>query len=312
MVSFRFHLVSLVAVFLAIGLGILVGSTVVDQAIVDRLDREIAEVRAENGELRAEIDDLRGQLARAQDEVAALAPYALEARLEGVPVAVLTEAGVDGGDVDAIVEALRGSGAQPTVVRLEDRWRLDDADDVAALRDAVDGTGSPERLRARGFEVLASRLVEPPGEGGAADPLARLAAAGFVVIDGDVDLASFPPRPARALVVTGTGSELLGVAGAPVSAALAGALVGADVPTVVGEVYVAPDDEEPPARTRGETLRAVREDDELAAAVSTVDDLEAVAGRVASVIALEDLVTGTVGHYGSGAGADEAFPRPAP
>jgi len=39
MINFRFHLVSLIAVFLALGLGILVGSTVVDQVIVDRLDR---------------------------------------------------------------------------------------------------------------------------------------------------------------------------------------------------------------------------------------------------------------------------------
>lgn len=315
MVSFRFHLVSLVAVFLAIGLGILVGSTVVDQAIVDRLDREIAEVRAENGTLRAELDELRGQLTRSEDQVAALAPYALDTRLEGVPVAVLAESGVDGDDVDAIVEALRGSGAQPVVVRLEGRWRLDDADDLAALRDAVGGTGSPARLRARGLEVLASRLVEPPApaEGeAAADPLALLTAAGFVAIDGEVDLASFPPRPARALVVTGTGSDLLDVEGAPVSAVLARALVDADVPTVVGEVFAAPDGDEPPEPTRGAALRGVRDDDELAAAVSTVDDLETVAGRVASVIALEDLVTGTVGHYGSGAGADAAFPRPAP
>ena len=38
MINFRFHLVSLIAVFLALGLGILVGSTVIDQGIVDRLD----------------------------------------------------------------------------------------------------------------------------------------------------------------------------------------------------------------------------------------------------------------------------------
>ena len=48
MINFRFHLVSLIAVFLALGLGILVGSTVIDQGIVNRLDSEINNVRKEN------------------------------------------------------------------------------------------------------------------------------------------------------------------------------------------------------------------------------------------------------------------------
>ena len=50
MINFRFHLVSLIAVFLALGLGILVGSTVIDQKIVNRLDTEIDSVRKENDE----------------------------------------------------------------------------------------------------------------------------------------------------------------------------------------------------------------------------------------------------------------------
>ncbi len=52
MVNFRFHIVSLIAVFLALGLGILMGSTVVKGAIVDRLDREIDQVRKESDNLR--------------------------------------------------------------------------------------------------------------------------------------------------------------------------------------------------------------------------------------------------------------------
>ncbi|HYH28079.1 MAG TPA: copper transporter, partial [Actinomycetota bacterium] len=40
MISFRFHLVSLVAVFLALGLGILAGTTVLDRQIVSQLERQ--------------------------------------------------------------------------------------------------------------------------------------------------------------------------------------------------------------------------------------------------------------------------------
>jgi len=52
MINFRFHLVSLIAVFLALGLGILVGPSVVDQVIVDRLQREISSIRHESSRRR--------------------------------------------------------------------------------------------------------------------------------------------------------------------------------------------------------------------------------------------------------------------
>ena len=59
MINFRFHLVSLIAVFLALGLGILVGSTVVDQVIVDRLDHEISSVSHESNQLNSDNGKLK-------------------------------------------------------------------------------------------------------------------------------------------------------------------------------------------------------------------------------------------------------------
>ena len=44
-INFRFHLVSLVAVFLALALGVVIGSTVIDRAIVDRLSSQIDSVK---------------------------------------------------------------------------------------------------------------------------------------------------------------------------------------------------------------------------------------------------------------------------
>src|ERR687898_2762288 len=67
MVTFRFYLVSLVAVFLALAMGVVVGSTLIDRAIVDRLDRSVESVsdrldrqQDENAELRQELEELRG------------------------------------------------------------------------------------------------------------------------------------------------------------------------------------------------------------------------------------------------------------
>ena len=67
MINFRFHLVSLIAVFLAVGLGILVGSTVVDQVIVDRLDHEIRSVSHESNQLKSDNSQLKDEVSKLND-----------------------------------------------------------------------------------------------------------------------------------------------------------------------------------------------------------------------------------------------------
>ena len=86
MVNFRFHLVSLIAVFLALGLGILDG---VDRrepgAIVDRLDREIDQVRKESTACATRIGQTNNDLDRSNGVVEDSAAFAVDGRLTGVP-----------------------------------------------------------------------------------------------------------------------------------------------------------------------------------------------------------------------------------
>jgi hypothetical protein len=311
MINFRFHVISLIAVFLALGLGIVVGSTVVDDAIVDRLERDIDRVEAESDQRDRENDELRDQLEVANTYQRDTAAYTVEARLAGIPVAVIAERGINGDAVNDAVDLLRTGGAEvPGVLWLEPQWRLDDVEQVRALKEATGATGSKVAARAFALDALATRLVEGPpppaaaGEEPAVDLIGALRGAGFLGYDGDDEqLAEFASRPARALVLTGTGTEL-GDAGVTVAAARA--FSDAGVETTVGEVYTARGDDAPP---RGATLSAVRTDDDLAAAVSTVDDVDMLHGRVAAVLALEALATGGVGHYGYGDGADSPVPE---
>ncbi len=313
MVNFRFHLISIIAVFLALGLGILMGSTVIDEAIVDRLDREIESVRTESDELRTENAQLRDDLDRVDTYVADSAAMAVEDRLDNVPVVILAERAVGGEMVDATAALIRAAGADaPAVIWLEDRWMLDDQNSIETLRGTLDTATSAASVRDRALDALARRIAEPPaapeasdaGEEPVPDLLTRLSDAGFIDVQGDdVDLATFPAGPSRAIVVTGTDSLF---SESDLTVALTQALVEADVSSVVGEVFVAGQSDDAPER--GDAIAPVREDDTLNATVSTVDDLDLVAGRVASVLALEDLATGTVGHYGYGRGADQIIP----
>ena len=153
MINFRFHLVSLVAVFLALGLGILVGSTVIDQGIVNRLDSEINSVRKENSAREATSKQLAKQNSQLQQFVDQVAPFVGDGRLDGQSVALVAERGVDSGAVKQTEQALQQAGADvPAVLWLDDSWQLDSDARVQALAVGARRAGnasSVARRRAR-------------------------------------------------------------------------------------------------------------------------------------------------------------------
>jgi hypothetical protein len=61
-IDFRYHVVSIVAVFLALALGLFIGSTSLRGTVASDLNRRTAAVKSENGVLNGQIGDLKGQL----------------------------------------------------------------------------------------------------------------------------------------------------------------------------------------------------------------------------------------------------------
>jgi len=310
MINFRFHLVSLIAVFLALGLGILVGSTVVDQVIVDRLDREIRSVSRESNQLNAENRDLKDEVSKLDDFVRKSSVYLVEQRLSAVPVAIIAEKGVDATAVSSVLSSVRAAGADvPGVLWLDDKWRLDSPKDLGALQ-AASGIppGNVAASRLAALRDLATRLAGPPvaRSGPPRDVVEPLRSAGFLdFTDGKrTALAAFPGRPARVLVLTGTDGHL---SATDTMVDLVKALLAAKAPTVVGEVYDASGGTVSPPK-RGAALEPVRGDPVLAKQVSTFDDAELPQGALTAVISLEQIADGRIGQYGYGEGASESIP----
>ena len=317
MINFRFHLVSLVAVFLAMGLGILVGSTVIDQKIVNRLDSEIASVSKENDKRQAESKQLAKQNSDQQQFVESVAPFVVDGRLDGQSVAIVAERGVDGGVVKKTETLLRGAGADvPAVLWLDDSWLLDTDQRKSDLQSALGLHGDETATRTRAFNLLARRLAKAPTTTVSStstseprstttlrstptttpapvDVLTELQDAGFLsVTDGNAsELATFPSRVAHVLVITGDKSHFLG---AGITSAFTRALERADLPTVVAAVYDAGSDPST-APERGAALSSILDDRVLSKAVSTLDDLELEQGRVAATLALGWLPTAASG-----------------
>jgi hypothetical protein len=313
MINFRFHLVSLIAVFLALGLGILVGSSVVDRAIVDNLEHEINNVKNDSKQAKADLKVRDDNLSKVDDYVKKSAAYAVDQRLIDVPVAIVAERGVDASITKATLTMLQAAGADvPGVLWLTDKWRLDNPADLAKLQDTAHVSGNNATTRADALQVLARRLAEPQTTGRRRTPdiVEPLRKAGFLEFtDGDRSaLAKFPRRAARVLVVTGTDSDL---SGTDTVVPLVRALLSASAPSVVAEVYDSHDGASP-VPERGASVAPIRGDSTLQQDVSTVDDLELAQGQVSVVLALEQLAGGTVGHYGYGQRASDGPLPPHP
>jgi hypothetical protein len=305
--SFRFHIVSLIAVFLALAIGIAAGSTFIDRAIVDSLQDRVDTVSANLDARRAENQQLSGQIDDLEAYVSDSAPWLVEDRLNGRSIVVVAERGVADEPVEAQVELLRQAGADvPGIVWLEEQLALAEPDDLQALVEAFeleeDEAGDVQQA------VLARLASEDAEEGGEA--LALLVEAGFAELDtvGGDAVEPTEVRVAAGSTLLVTGQESQAGAGA-LTDVVARALVTGGSNVLVGEVYRVVDGDGGEERPeRGEVLAPILDDAELREQVSTDDALDLTRGRTAAVLALEELAVGRVSHVGFGAGADGPVP----
>ena len=132
MVTFRFYVVSTVAFFLALAVGVVVGS-VLDGRIADSLQDRLDGVEQSLDETVAVIDARKADLERDQRYIEASAPFAVQDRLSGTATLVVAENGIDPLPVEDLVRRLRESGSRVEgIVWLDRRWTLDDETDLAA------------------------------------------------------------------------------------------------------------------------------------------------------------------------------------
>lgn len=309
MIDFRYHVVSIVAVFLALALGLFLGSTTLQGTVLDNLKGETKKTTDANKRLRAEVDDLRGQISQDNAFVSAIQPYAVAGRLAGESVVLVSAPGVDNGDRKDVVAALTDAGATVSAdIRLKDAWtdpRQDSLLDTLATRLASDtalpkGTGA-ERAAAQ----LASVLVSgSSGRTGALSDTVAAYSEAQLLSTGDAT-----PHPGTLAVVIGAQSGSTppppsAVTGEDDLLALARALDSAGAGTVLAA----------PLTTTGNggLLAAARSDSAFTGHVSTVDSVDSPRGQVAVVFALAEELAGRSGSFGSGSGARAPLPTPSP
>lgn len=177
MINFRFHLISLVAVFLALGVGVAMGASFVDRATVDSL-RDRVDALDEGYRRRGdEVQALTSQLESSDAQAAALAgegSAALAGQLADQPVVLLTTDGVPGDVLDATRTSLAAGGAvESGTIRLQPTLDLADEDVLRSTRERFDMRSRPVREVQRrvvadlgqALALLSGENAEEPGEG---------------------------------------------------------------------------------------------------------------------------------------------------
>ena len=127
MISFRYHLVSIVAVFLALALGVVVGTTVVKPGLVDQIRHQTDVQIAKNRALQDQVNQLQTDMKTWQvfgDEVQTML---VTGQLSGKQVVMVTVDGVDPAEVDGVRHALEQGGATVvSLIRVTSRMALAD------------------------------------------------------------------------------------------------------------------------------------------------------------------------------------------
>ncbi len=326
MITVRAYLISIVAIFLALGIGVVAGATFIDQLTVDALNQSIDRVEKNLIEREEEQRRLEARIEESDAFTAEASNQLVTDVLVGVPVIVVAERGVESATVDSTVELAEAAGASVGgVLWIEEGVLFEDPALREEVADALGSTSDdPGELQASTFRAIGRSLTNGDEVSLSSDgtpttlaPESTTTATGAIgqvltaLLDSGVvswepseegqSLAEVADPSMRVLVVAGSESPL----GPSVTIQLARSLTGSGVPVVVAEVT--PTDGE-----RGVVVGPIRNDDDLTSQVSTVDDLELASGRVAAVLAVAGLGQGTVGHYGFADGATSVLPPPQP
>ena len=308
MINFRFHLVSLTAVFLALAAGIVIGAGVVDQKTVEGLKDQLDTVakrrdvtNKENQRLDAELAEWKRFSDQAGDQL-------VGGRLTGTRVLVVAVRGIERGHVDGLRTSLASAGASlEGTVWFTSKWKLTNDADTSALAAVI---GDPSEQRQERVRAAAIALLADTWLGGQKTDIAtRLDEAGFLEFEGaagsPVALGDVP-LPATSFVVVSGGNAVAAPDALPVP--LTRQLAGGGARVLATEPSRDPQD---PLSEKPGFIGELRADKETADRISTVDNIDDYRGRVASVLALQLVQQDRHGHYGTGPGAARLVPEPA-
>ncbi|KRE31583.1 channel-forming protein [Mycobacterium sp. Soil538] len=306
MISLRSHAISLAAVFLALAIGIALGSGLLSNTVLSGLRDDKAQMQTEIDSLTDDRNALNEKLSAAGDFDAQMAPRILRGSLADKSVVLFRTPDADDDDIDALSRLVSEAGGTVTgTVGLTQEFV--DANSAEKLLSVVNSPIVPAGTQLStttvdqgsqagdllGIALLINRDPKrPPVNDDQRDTvLTALRDTGFITYGADRIGAAD-----TALIVTGGAlGDDAGNQGATVARFAAGL-----APHGSGVVLAGRDG----AASGTSAVAVTRSDNALNSTVSTVDDVDRESGRITTVLALSALINnGKPGQYGTGQGA---------
>ena len=307
MIDFRYHLVSLISVFLALAVGVVLGAGPLQNSLGTALNDQVTALRENRNATQAKLEQTETAVNERDSYITQAASSLLPGTLASKNVAMVLLPEAKAEDADAITTQLKNAGATVTGrVSLTSTWvDLSRENYRSTFSGQVQGhLGSTNSKDANGIlgEALAKALT-------ANDDSSRVLMDMLsVTVDKSgtpfISVDSTPTAAAEMIVVVGPRPQASSGKGATVEAspgedpkAWAKALEGTAgrAPTVV--VGSADGD--------GGVVGIIRSEK---AKVTTIDSVGQIAASVSTPLALASTRAGTTGHYGFDKGAEAVMP----
>lgn len=322
MISFRYHLVSVIAVFLALAVGIVVGTTALNGPITKDLRRQLDAARASRDASAAEVKALRAQAGDASRFATTYGTQLVGGTLSGKKVLVIALPGVGAGEQQGVSALLTAAGAANAGVLQVSSAYVDPANgqgivSLAAGPSHPVGWTAPRTSDAGQLagSLLAYVLLGKGQQTDVSQVLGGFAALHMIAVQGAGDGATTSASNSAsdsAGTVTPTPDIVVLTKAAPrrqpTYADAAELALVTSLSNAGGHVVVAGDAR---SAASGGLVDAVRGSGTVRNDVATVDDADTPFGSVATVLALAAADKGQVGQYGESEGADALFPPPA-
>ena len=307
MIDFRYHLVSLISVFLALAVGVVLGAGPLQNSLGTALNDQVTALRENRNATQAKLEQTETAVNERDSYITQAASGLLPGTLssKNVVMVLLPEAKAE--DADAITTQLKNAGATVTGrVSLTSTWVDLSRENYRStfsgqVQGHLDSTTSKDANGILG-EALAKALTANDDSSRVLMDMLSVTAdksgTPFVSVD------STPTAPAEMIVVVGPRPQASSGKGATVEAtpgqdpkAWAKALEGTAgrAPTVV--VGSADGDDGVVSIIRSEKAK-----------VTTVDSVGQIAASVSTPLALASTRAGTIGHYGFDKGAEAVMP----
>lgn len=310
MINFRYHVVSLTAVFLALAIGLVVGTAALNGPVADSLRENVNGLRKDNSLMRQSVNSMQKQLETEEDFAAEMAEVVLPGKLNDRRVVVVSlPSGRD--QTEGVVKMLRTAGANVTGrIDLQDKFINPDSNNnllELAVTAARPNSAPTANLPGNGHGVetssalLANVLLDRPAGSAAVSEtdrrtvLQQYATAGYLTPEDKIS------GPAEAVVLV-TGQPYVDKDSAKKDESV---VKIADMFDRAGALVIAG-----MGSTGGNVVAVVRGDPTLSQTISTVDNANTVQGQLVTSLALAEQLSGKkAGQYGVGDNAASRLPK---